>query len=130
MTPLDLEFTIPGEPVSWKRGNFVNGRVVTPRLQKAIKRLIGSKARLSMGPRPIVQGPVEVDLRFYFKAPAKPPTSRHVTKRPDLDNLEKLVFDALNDVVWRDDAQVWHVVKAKQYAVEPHTVVRVRETAI
>ena len=47
---------------------------------------------------------------------------KHPTTKPDLDNLEKAVWDALNEVLWHDDAQVVKVYKEKQYAelgVEP-----------
>lgn len=41
------------------------------------------------------------------------------TGKPDLDNTEKLIFDALNGLVWRDDAQVVRVTKAKLYEAAP-----------
>lgn len=39
-------------------------------------------------------------------------TSRHVNhQRQDLDNVEKLLNDALNGIVWSDDSQVDEVHK-------------------
>lgn len=37
-------------------------------------------------------------------------------KKPDLDNLAKSVLDALNGIVWRDDAQVASLSMSKQIA--------------
>jgi len=40
-----------------------------------------------------------------------------VTKKPDGDNLEKAVCDALTQLgIWRDDSQVCEVLRRKQYA--------------
>ena len=46
--------------------------------------------------------------------------------KPDCDNLAKTVLDALNGVLWLDDAQVVDLSVSKRYAAEPHTVVTVR----
>jgi Holliday junction resolvase RusA-like endonuclease len=45
--------------------------------------------------------------------------------RPDIDNLEKAVLDALNGVAWKDDTQVARVVKEKTYGTEGRTTVRI-----
>lgn len=76
-----------------------------------------------------IEGPVRLILDFCFSRPKshygsgknagklKPGVSNWVTTKPDLDNLEKAVKDALTDAgAWRDDAQVCHVEKRKIYA--------------
>ena len=42
---------------------------------------------------------------------------RH-TKRPDIDNISKIVMDALNGIAWHDDSQVISILARKQYAEE------------
>ncbi len=61
---------------------------------------------------PPLDGPVCVNLVFTFPRPKsmiwkiKPmPRLRHA-KKPDRDNLDKAVLDALTGLMWRDDAQV------------------------
>lgn len=49
------------------------------------------------------------------------------TKKPDLDNVEKAVKDALNKVVWTDDCCVVDVVKNKRYSDRPGITVEVEE---
>lgn len=39
----------------------------------------------------------------------------HPTKRPDIDNVAKLVMDALNTYAWHDDAQVCALFTQKEY---------------
>ena len=51
----------------------------------------------------------------------------HPTKKPDVDNVEKAVFDGMNGIVWRDDVQVVDVVKRKRYSETPGVYVRVME---
>ena len=45
------------------------------------------------------------------------------TKRPDLDNLVKLVKDSMNNLFWVDDSQVYGLGAVKAYGVVPRTVV-------
>jgi Holliday junction resolvase RusA-like endonuclease len=40
---------------------------------------------------------------------------RHVTKTPDVDNIAKLVGDALNGYAWHDDSQIAAVDVQKTY---------------
>jgi Holliday junction resolvase RusA-like endonuclease len=47
------------------------------------------------------------------------------TVKPDFDNLQKNVFDALNGVVYRDDAQIVSSTVEKVYARKSRVHVRV-----
>jgi len=65
---------------------------------------------------------IRADFKFYLKKPKKP---KYVTELPigdpDWDNLGKLVSDAINNVVYRDDAQITDARVRKRYG-EPHRV--------
>jgi Holliday junction resolvase RusA-like endonuclease len=45
-------------------------------------------------------------------------------KKPDCDNIVKIICDALNGIAYRDDAQIVLVQVAKEYDNEPRTDVR------
>jgi Holliday junction resolvase RusA-like endonuclease len=47
------------------------------------------------------------------------------TGKPDVDNCVKLLCDALNSVLWRDDAQIVEMTVRKAYANAPLTVMTV-----
>ncbi len=47
------------------------------------------------------------------------------TGKPDLDNSVKLLCDALNGVLWRDDAQIVDLTVRKSYGNAPLTVLTV-----
>lgn len=43
----------------------------------------------------------------------------HPTGKPDADNTTKLICDALNGIVWKDDSQVVRLVMSKRYGEQP-----------
>lgn len=51
------------------------------------------------------------------------------TGKPDLDNIAKVVLDALNGVAYDDDAQVTELLIRKQYGPEPCVWVRLQGDA-
>ena len=90
---------IPGEPVPKYRPRFVkaSGRAYPVRKCREAEQAIAWAARAF---RAILHtGPVGLTIRFYC--------SKHRRgRKPDLDNLIKLVKDGLNQVVYEDDSQV------------------------
>lgn len=89
-------------------------------------------------PRKPLSGPLELSLLFVM--PIMPSWSAREradaaagvafpTGKPDVDNMVKLVKDALNEVFWHDDAQVCVVHARKVYGQSPRTEVRIVEIA-
>jgi crossover junction endodeoxyribonuclease RusA len=72
-------------------------------------------ARQAMAGRALMTGPVQVHLTFYL---ARPKSVKRETPcvKPDVDKLQRAVFDALTGEVWNDDGQVVSVVGKKEYA--------------
>ncbi|AMU55781.1 RusA family crossover junction endodeoxyribonuclease [Mycobacteroides abscessus] len=94
------KFVVPGEPVSKARHRVGrrNGRIVTysdPKMVAAEK-AVAAAYRKAAVPGPPLDVPVMLLARFYCET----------RRRKDLDNLLKLVSDALNGVAYVDDAQV------------------------
>lgn len=87
----------------------------------------------------LFDGPVSVILSFRFPRPKSHfRTGKHAgqvkltaphlhTVKPDIDKLQRAVFDALTNVVWRDDSQVCVVRAEKVYADSPGVEVTIRE---
>lgn len=77
-------------------------------------------------------GPLSVELAFVMPRPSSAPkrSTPPAVKRPDLDKLQRAVFDALSGVVWRDDSQVTYVAASKRIAeVDEQPGVRIVVTA-
>jgi Holliday junction resolvase RusA-like endonuclease len=70
----------------------------------------------------IFENPVEVDVVFFMPIPkswSKPKRMRHAftphKTKPDIDNILKGLFDALNGLIWKDDNIVAKVSATKVY---------------
>lgn len=131
-----LRFEIPGRPQAWQRAgrNKATGITFTKTETRHAMALVKDFAQSRLGETPPTGAPILLELLYGFAVPQSWPAWKReaaldgrvaVTAKPDLDNLEKLVKDALNGVVWADDAQVCRVVKAKVYTDRPRTVVSV-----
>ena len=82
--------------------------------------MIGWECKKAMGGAKPLEWPIHLWFKAVFVKPnswsqkKKDTTYWHVVK-PDLDNIEKLIKDALKNVAWKDDCQVSYVIKTKVY---------------
>jgi len=85
------------------------------------------------GRKPL-DGPLSMWLTASFGVPASWPRARRTqalageivpVSRPDLDNIIKVVMDALNHICWHDDAVVVQIAARKVYSETPRLVVEV-----
>lgn len=133
-----ITFSIPGEPRGKGRPRF-NGHARTDAKTRAHESMIAKLARLEMGARKPLTGPVGLALTVITEPAKSWAKCRRAmaldgdirpTKAPDLDNIIKLVSDALNGVVFGDDSQVVDITAAKVYGPLAVTTVTVWELAI
>ncbi|XQY90668.1 RusA family crossover junction endodeoxyribonuclease [Metabacillus sp. HB246100] len=135
-----IDFIIPGEAVAQGRPRAsVNKRgkvhVHDPKKSKDFKsyvKLIASQNR----PKELLSGPLAVELRVYKpilksftlkeKEAAKQGVKRPITK-PDLDNHAKGVLDAMNMIIYKDDAQIVDLVVSKFYSDYPRIEIFIKE---
>lgn len=130
--PREVTFEVPGTPHAKQRPRATRrGIMFTPKETvnaETFIRLIASPHF----PAPLT-GPVAIDVTAIFQ----PPKSWSGVKirrsigaphcqRPDLDNLQKTVGDALNGVAYVDDAQVAEFACRKLWGRVAKTVVTIR----
>jgi Holliday junction resolvase RusA-like endonuclease len=129
-----VEFTVAGRPVPWARTRTNGRRRFTPAKQRDHAAAVAAAAeayrRAARLPVPVwTVAPLHVHVSFRYQVPKRGAAGAAVGDprpgRPDIDNLLKLVLDALNGVVWADDAQVVSITATKVYAAQPGTYVRV-----
>ncbi len=115
--------TVPGKPVGKARPRLGRGgRVYTPAATTKAERAVANAWRAQVGI--IHTGPVHVTLAIAFAVPksiAKAERARRLeagwhTHKPDIDNVVKLVLDALNGVAYDDDTQVVSISTTKRWA--------------
>jgi Holliday junction resolvase RusA-like endonuclease len=90
-------------------------------------------------PDKLLDCPLRVDLHFYFIRPKshygtgrnagilKPSAPEHYEGKPDRDNLDKLVLDALTGIFWRNDASVCQGWIQKKYSERPRTEIYIKK---
>lgn len=131
-----IRLEIPGTPTAKGRPRFsrASGRAYTP--AKTAEAELGIKviAALAMAGAAPFNGPLCVQMHAYFPVPASWSRKKRdaaltgvmrPTGKPDCDNLLK-ILDALNEIVWRDDAQVVDARVTKGYDARPRTVIVVQ----
>lgn len=81
-----------------------------------------------------LETPILVDVTFYMPIPnswnQKKKDSKlgaFHTSKPDIDNLLKGCFDALNKIAWKDDNQVCEVHSSKVYSINPGIAIELWE---
>ena len=97
MEPMNVfDFDIPGEPVAKGRPRVFGHHAVTPAKTRDAETLIRDQFHMCYPAAEPFEDDVLMVVLFY--------KGRH--GKPDLDNLEKLVKDALNGLAYVDDQQV------------------------
>jgi Holliday junction resolvase RusA-like endonuclease len=74
--------------------------------------------------------PVAVSMIFYMPRPKTRRLDFWVATTPDLDNLEKSVLDALNEVAYTDDRLVVVKSASKRYVSDGSPRVKITVTSI
>jgi len=141
-----IQIHVPGQPqgkgraraYKIKRGRRA-GKIghFTPEKTRTYESIIRSYAMVEMAGKKRFECPVAIDLQLYYEIPESWPAWKREmalngkiapTVKPDCDNVEKAIKDALNGVVWVDDVQVVMGVKMKTYAEVGSVSVKVRPT--
>lgn len=106
---------VPGEPVPKGRPRFGKGHAYTDPKTKAAEERIRALTRQA-GIRKPTKKPVCLTIGFW----------RASKRRADIDNLAKLVLDALNGIVWEDDNQIEELLLFKTTSTCPNTEIIIR----
>ncbi|HCF3424707.1 TPA: RusA family crossover junction endodeoxyribonuclease [Pseudomonas aeruginosa] len=121
-----------GRPRAARTGAGV--RMYTPKQTEDYERSIAMAAQKALAGRPLIAGPVLIELRMFHPIPRSWSKKRQAmaligevmpTVKCDADNCLKAVCDALNGVAWKDDTQVVNVMLAKRYAEVPRVEVKI-----
>jgi len=116
---MTIKFTVPGRPVPMARPRVTMHGTYTPKECRDYKGLVKSFAVHAMNENEYCvfeNEPLECRVRFIFPLP-KSRKNPWATSRPDLDNLYKAVTDAMNGIVYKDDAQIVRASIEKAYEV-------------
>ena len=120
-------FKLSGRPIPWQRPK-VNRYGVTYNPQRILLLRIKGILRQQMTTAPL-SGPILLEIDFYFLRPKnhfQPDVYGNLVRKPnrpmncticrDIDNLSKLVLDALTGIAYEDDRQVVELRLRKKYS--------------
>lgn len=127
---MTVTFTIPGAPSGKERPRFNGrtGRTYTPQKTRDYEETVREccKEALDAPFPPDAAIRCEIFAAFPLLASDSKPKRRRKladllkpTKKPDWDNIGKIVCDALNGVAYHDDSQITCAVVKKRYAAFP-----------
>lgn len=138
MNPIVIE--LPGPPVAWARTRVnIAGRsrkFFTPKDQRDYASALQWEAKRAMKGRPLLTGPLTMKVTARLPIPASWSLKKQAQaeagevfpgSKPDWDNFAKLAGDALNCIVYRDDAQICDGRVVKVYATNPSLRIEIAE---
>jgi Holliday junction resolvase RusA-like endonuclease len=124
-----IVFTIPGEPQGKARARTFNkgNRTITMTTDKTVlyENLIKIEYRRQCNT--YIDGPVSIVIEAYFKIPASYSKKKRLecinnniypTKKPDFDNIAKVVCDSLNQIAYKDDSYIVNSEFRKRWTEE------------
>lgn len=139
-----VRFTIPGEPCGKGRPKFTTHggytRAVTPAKTANYETLVKMEYQQQC-PGVVFDKEKALGMRIIaYKAPPSSASKRKTMqmldgvvfpgKKPDWDNLGKIICDALNGLAYLDDAQIVNAQVIKRYAQFPSVEVEIWEEGV
>lgn len=134
-----VQFTILGEPRGKgrprfaKRGNFVKTYTPEETLNyEAYVKMCYIQAANGIK----LEGAISANLTCYYSVPKSASKKKReemlsgtypCQKKPDIDNIIKSIFDALNTIAFDDDKQITLMIVKKVYGEVPRIEVRLAE---
>jgi Holliday junction resolvase RusA-like endonuclease len=130
-----IKLVIPGEPVAKGRPRVTKWGTYTPEKTKNYETLVKELFFIEHG-QPLLEGQLAINIKAYFSIPKS--TSKknknlmiagkiRPTKKPDADNILKIIGDALNDIAYKDDKQIVSANIEKYYSDEPRVQIEIKE---
>lgn len=138
---MKVKFTVPGEPAGKGRPRFSRQgsyvRAYTPEKTIAYEDLVKLEYhRQCSAFRFDDAQPLDMRIIAYYSVPKSASKKKrqamldHIIrpmKKPDNDNIVKIVQDALNSISYRDDVQIVDCQLRKFYSEAPRVVVTIQE---
>lgn len=135
-----IRFEVPGAPFGKerpkfaRRGNYTKTYTPKKTLQHE-KEVVAAYMEIAKGRKFEKGTPLDIRIIAYYPIPKSTSKKKQremlehrlrPTVKPDLDNVAKLVYDALNGVAWHDDNAIVDTQVRKFYSDMPRVDVSIR----
>ena len=132
------EFEVPGRVIGKGRPrlNSYTGVVYTPTRTKDYESLVEQYFLLKYPRFKALEGRIKVNIIAYFSIPKTTKKANinemlenniSPTKKPDIDNIVKVVLDSMNKFAFRDDNQITKLEVEKKYSIEDKIYIKIEE---
>lgn len=111
------------------RPRVFNGRAITPKDTVTYENWVRVNYKEQCGK--YLEGPIRARIIAYYKIPKSYSKKRvqaiiegleHPIKKPDADNIGKIILDSLNDIAFHDDSQIVELIVIKRWTQENERV--------
>lgn len=126
-----ITFEIPGEfnKTAQQKGVYTRGGKIffyeKPEV-KALRRKFQYHCLLNKPQEPFT-GAVHLKVTFYYKARNKKQLGRFKTTAPDIDNLNKLLWDVMQGIFYKNDGQIAMFEARKGYGADTKIKIEIEE---
>ena len=132
------EFEVPGKIIGKGRPrlNTYTGCIYTPTKTKDYENLIVQYFMLKYPKFKPLEGRVKVDIIASFEIPKSSKKQEkefmienkiNPIKKPDIDNIVKVILDAMNECAFKDDIQITKLNIEKKYSETENIYVKIEE---
>jgi len=131
------KLVIPGKPLGKQRPRVLKtGVTYTPKETVNYEAVVKALYIEKYGMEKPLEGPVTMEIVALYQIPKSASKKRKEamrrgaikpTVRPDVDNISKIITDALNGVAYLDDKQIVECSVHKCYAEAPAVLVTISE---
>ena len=132
------EFEVPGEITGKQRPrvNMYTGNVYTPNKTKDYEEWIRQNFFIKYPNYNMLENRIKMEIVAYLKMPktVKKLEKEKILKneispqkKPDIDNIAKVVLDSLNNYVIKDDIQVSKISIEKKFSEEEKLYIKLEE---
>lgn len=132
-------FIVTGDPQGKARPRLGRNHTYTPPKTAQYEAFVRLSYNLQVRDKKPLEGAVKAQIEAYFKpAQSASKTDKEKmysgelrpTKKPDIDNITKAIYDSLNGLAYRDDSQIVFEQVTKRYINSPDELPRVEVTLV
>lgn len=132
-----IKFEILGQPIAKQRPRVTrSGIAYTPSKTVNYEAVVRFTYQSLYPQREPILGCIEASIIAVFPIPKSYPKYKtaqlicgynNYDKKPDCDNLAKIILDSLNGIAYKDDSQVTSLHVSKEYGTQPRVIVTLKE---
>ena len=123
-----INLTIPGEPTGKGRHRTTKtGHTYTPEKTRSYEKEVQTCYQMDYMGKQLLEGELIAEIDAYFKIPKSATKGKRLamknnivrpTKKPDSDNIAKIILDSLNKIAYKDDSYVIELTVKKWWTLD------------